>query len=247
MAIHRNQLVAQLSGRDRRAIVAIGRSEQMVSGSVLCEPGDSLEAVYFPTSCTVSVSALAGGAALGLTLVGREGILGTSLLLGSRISTLRTVVQTSGEALRIEATAFSDALEHSPTLQRSLLAHVALVMAKFATTPVCARFHTIEGRLAYWLLMFRDRCEAPSFHVIHDRLASLVGTRRASVTLAAIDLRRRGLIDYRVGDIVVLDGVGLETAACECYARDRTFMKQLMCLTGARLSHHRRSRIAQGL
>lgn len=228
MAIHRNRLVAQLSRQDRQQMLAIGQSDQLVSGSVLCEPGDTLGAVYFPTNCTVSVSALAGGAArLGLTLVGREGMLGTSLLLGSRSSSLRTVVQTSGEALRIDATQFSDALDRSHTLQRSLLAHVPLVIAKIATTPACARFHTMERRLAYWLLMFRDRCEAPSFDMNQESLASLVGVRRVSITHAALELRRRGLIEYHRGHVVVLDDVGLETAACECYAADRTLMKDL--------------------
>jgi len=228
MAIHRNQLIARLSRQDRQQLLAVGRLEELTPGTVLCEATGGPAAVYFPTSGTASVIAEAvGTAGLGLALVGREGMLGMHLLLGSSTSSLRVVVQTCGRAVRLDAEELAGMLHRRMTLRLSLLAYVPVFLEQLAATVVCARFHAVEARVARWLLMGHVRGEGIPLHITHESLASLLGVRRVSVTVAAHELRRRRLIDYHRGEVVVLDPIGLEAAACECCTAHRARDKKI--------------------
>jgi CRP-like cAMP-binding protein len=138
------------------------------------------------------------------------------------------VVQGAGSAWRIGSAAFMRELECSPALQRGLHRYLHVLMLQMAASAGCLRFHLIGPRLARWMLMSQDRAHSDSFHVTHEFLAYMLGVRRVGITNAATTLQRSGLIEYRRGEVKVLDRSGLEAAACGCYATDRASYADLL-------------------
>jgi CRP-like cAMP-binding protein len=196
---------------------------------VLCEPGKATRHVYFPVDGFISmVAPIDGKPALEVGMVGREGMLGASLVLGVAMAPLHAVVQGPGAAWRIGTAAFRAELERSPALQRLLKRYLYVLMAQLAGSAACVRFHEIGPRLARWLLMSQDRAHNERFHVTQEFLAYMLGVRRVGVTAAASAMQRSGLIAYRRGEMLVQDRKGLEATACACYGNDRrTYVETL--------------------
>lgn len=224
-----NRLLAGLPGVHRTRVLAGCEPVELLSSQVLAEPGDTISDVYFPTQSFISlrkpVQRLRG---LEVGLIGDEGMLGASLLLGVPTSALGAVVQGEGLALRMDAAAFLDEVARSPALDLRLKRYLYVLLGQLAQTAACARYHLTEARLARWLLMTQDRAHSRSFHVTHRFLTYTLGVRRQAVTKAASTLQRLELISYSRGNVKILNRSGLMATACECYAADKRSYEQLM-------------------
>lgn len=224
-----NRLLAALPRHEHRRLLAGCERVELLSAEVLSEPGERIRHVYFPTASFISsVVRIDAGASLEVGLIGDEGMLGASLVLGVDRSLLHSLVQGAGPALRMATAPFRHELELSPALRRLLQRYTYVLLAQLAQTAACTRFHVVEARLARWLLMTRDRAHSNQFRVTHQFLAYMLGVRRVGVTRAATALQARRLISYHRGDLTILDLEALKGAACGCYAADKASYRRVM-------------------
>lgn len=187
-------------------------------GAVLCERDESYRHIYFPLSGFMSmVVAVGEHPPLEIELIGNEGMLGASLVLGVNRAGSRCIVRGPGTAWRLPAARFRSALREIPALRSVVCRYLHVTLTQLAQSTACGRFHEAEARLARWLLMTHDRAHGDHFHLTHQFLADMLGVRRSAVTIAAGMLQRRKLVRYVRGNIKILDREGLEAASCECY------------------------------
>ncbi len=213
-----NTLLAALPRKEYQRLMDDFELVKLTFGEVLYEPGLPIRHVYFPCDSLVSLLTLVDGHMdLEVGLVGREGMLGIPVALGVRDSPMRALVQGTGMALRMTSADFRREHANYGALYRVLNRYIHDRMVQITQTAACNRFHLIEGRLARWLLMTRDRMGTNQFRLTHELLGNMLGVLRVAVTNAAGAMQRRRLISYSRGDINILDGKGLEAAACGCY------------------------------
>lgn len=231
MPAHENSLLDLLPLDIRRRLLACGEIVVMELAQVLCVPGSPTDHVYFPTEGYISLLTQAcDSTSVEVGMVGCEGMLGTQLVLGVDNAPLRGLVQGKGAAWRIPSPAFLEQLARSPALVRVLQRYLHVRTVQLAGAVACQRFHVVSGRLARWLLMSQDRARSDRFHMTQEFLAYMLGVRRVGITSAANVLQLGGLIEYRRGNIHVLDRAGLERAACTCYTADRYVYTEVMGL-----------------
>ncbi len=216
--MQRNRLLNTLSSSNQRQLRAACREVELLMGDVLYEPQQRIRHVYFPLDCFISqLVPVDPHANLELALIGHEGMLGTPLLLDVRTPTMEALVQGPGTALQMSAATFRRELERLPAWRKQLNRYVFVLQGQLAITAACISFHSIDLRLARWLLMTHDRADFRDFHLTHKFLAQMLGVRRVGITNAAGRLQQRKILAYSRGEIQILDRTRLEKASCSCY------------------------------
>ena len=191
---------------------------------ILHEPGEKLEFTYFLNEGMTSLVALSGdGRSVEVGIVGKEGMVGMSLIMGLQRETFRAIMQISGSGLRMRSEVFEDVLLEAPMLRSELTRFALMHGMQVAQLAACNRLHEVEQRLGRWLLMCQDRVDSQLLPLTHEFLAQMLGTGRPSVSLAAGALEEAGLIENCRGVIKILNRKSLEEAACECYGVIQNF------------------------
>ena len=191
---------------------------------LLYEPNRKIDFLYFPNRGLISlVIVMEDGKTVEVAVLGREGFAGVPAVFGLTRSTVREVVQIAGDGFKIKAAAFRQALRSSPLLQAALGRYAVVLAVQISQTAACNRLHDIERRLARWLLMAQDRVDDGVVPITHDFLATMLGTDRPSVSVAAASLQRKEIIDYTRGTVRILNRKNLEASACECYQTIQQF------------------------
>ncbi|MES1201263.1 MAG: Crp/Fnr family transcriptional regulator [Pseudomonadota bacterium] len=197
-------------------------------GQSLHRAGDAINEVFFIDSGFVSaLSMLSDGQPIEIGLVGSEGVVGVSVVLGATNSYSETMCQTGGGAYRLPTAALKDVVAHAPHLRDLLLRYTHVFHVQVAQTAACNAHHDLGQRLARWLLAAHDRSGVPELSLTQDLIAVMLGVRRSTVSIAAGTLQKAGVIRYQHGHITIMDRVGLENAACECYEAVATEYRSL--------------------
>ncbi|MDZ7767923.1 MAG: Crp/Fnr family transcriptional regulator [Woeseiaceae bacterium] len=213
-----NRLIERLTQKERKALLSDCETVELSFGQILCEPRKPLGFAYFPLTGFISlVTTLGDHQPMEVGLIGNEGMLGVTLMLGVDEAPLRAIVQGNGSALKISASRLRRRLLESTKLQKTLNRYLYVLMDELSTSAACNQFHELQPRMARWLLMTHDRAHSDHFYLTHAYLAGMLGVRRSGITVAAGALQRDMIISYTRGEISVLDRKGLEEACCECY------------------------------
>jgi CRP-like cAMP-binding protein len=184
----------------------------------LHEPTQNIEFVYFPNRGMVSqVVVTKDGRTVEVGVVGKEGYVGAELAAGLSRSSVREIIQIAGDGFRIVGIALGRILRSVPQLKVMLNRHTGLQGMQVAQTAACNRLHDIEQRLSRWLLMTQDRVDSGVLPITHDFIATMMGTDRSTVSLAAAVLQKKGTIEYVRGAVKIVNRRKLEKSACECY------------------------------
>ena len=215
--IDRNRILTGLPAADFARLEPHLESTDVARGHRIHSSDRPGTHVYFPRTAVASiVTRLRDGGTLEVATIGNEGVVGQFAYLGEGFP-LHIFVQIPGAAARLDARTFRREIARGGALSDLVLRYTQALLVQIGQTAACNRAHPVDQRCARWLLMSHDRVAGDRIRLTHEFLAEMLGVRRAGVTVAAGMLRRRRLIDYRRGNIRILDRRGLERAACECY------------------------------
>lgn len=225
----RNRMLSALAPEEFGLLAPHLEPVELPFKTVLIVPDEPITHVHFPESGLTSFLALfEGGGSLEVGMVGRDGVVGIPILLGADAVSQECLMQIPGHGWRIKTDALRAAIRQSPALHASLLRGAMAFLAQVSQTAACNGAHRLEERLARWLLMSHDRCDGDRLPLTQEFLSTMLGVRRAGVTVAAGTLQRAGIIRYESGDITILNRPALEVASCECYAVVREQTKRLL-------------------
>jgi CRP-like cAMP-binding protein len=212
-----NRLLAALPAEEFRQLAPRLARVELQTGQVLHGAEEAVGHVFFVERALLSLlSPLEDGTAIEVGAVGREGVGGLPAILGGGASPHRVVAQVGGPALRMRAAEARAAFAGLPHFRAGVLRYARLLLMIISQTAACNALHTVEHRLARWLLLSARRLETDRLPLTHEYLAHMLGVRRSGVTVASGVLERAGLIRHSRGRITVLDAAGLRGAACEC-------------------------------
>jgi CRP-like cAMP-binding protein len=214
-----NRLLAALPEPESARLAPALEAVSLELKQPLIQAGQPIHHLFFPTTAMASVLVvMEDGAEVEAGLIGPEGLVGLSAALGLDFAIYRVICQVPGEAWRMPARAFQQALQRSGPLAALIQRYTAVQLRQTAQLVACNALHTVTERLCRWLLMSHDRVGCDEFPMTQEFMSELLGLQRPSVTLIAGMLQQAGLISYKRGVIRVKNRRGLEEASCECYA-----------------------------
>ena len=218
-----NTLLARLPGKEYRRLCPLLEKVALNYGENVYERGDIIGDVYFPNSGIVSLlAAVENTGMLEVGLIGNEGMLGLSVFLGVKTSNNRAVIQGEGSAMKMKSRDFLKECSLGGALPKILRRFTHSLLTQISQSAFCFRFHTVEARLARWLLMSSDRMESNEFHITQDFLSNMLGVRREAVNKSAVTLQDGKIIEYSRGKMQIIDRAKLEKASCPCYVLIKT-------------------------
>jgi CRP-like cAMP-binding protein len=223
-----NLLLASLPPDSARLLTSRLEGVNLEAGQMLYEAGVVQSHVYFPVTAVVSlVSALQDGGRSEVAVVGEEGVVGVCAFMGGGKALSSAVVLRPGLAWRMSAHDITKLSRDCEPVLLALLRYAQALFTAMAQSSACNRYHGLIPQLCRWLLQHLDRQTSDEMQVTHERMADMLGVRRESVTGAALQLQRMGLIRYARGQLHVLDRCGLEQESCECYGVVKSAYAQL--------------------
>ena len=214
----RNRLLLALPSGNLKRIAPDLEQIRCQREQVLIDADSSLDHIYFPDSGVVSIVAVyADGSIIEMATIGREGCTGFQAVFGAKKSSVRLFVQIPGNAAKMSRPAFARAMKTMPSFRALMFAYVQAFLEQVMVSVACNGAHSLKERLARWLLMMRDRSDDDTLPISQNLLAEMLGVQRPSITNAAEELERAGLIERGRQQVTLLDRQGLMKASCECY------------------------------
>jgi CRP-like cAMP-binding protein len=214
----RNRLLLALPSRNLKRLMPELEHIRCHRAQVLMDADSSLDHVFFPDSGVVSVVAVyADGSIIEMATIGREGCSGVQAILGAKRSSVQLLVQIPGSAAKMSRAAFTRAMQSIPSFRSLMDAYVQAFLEQVMVSVACNGAHSLKQRLARWLLMMRDRSDGDVLPITQHLLAEMLGVQRPTITNAAGELERAGLIERGRQQVTILDRQGLTKVSCECY------------------------------
>lgn len=215
-----NFLLSQLPDTEYHRLATKLEYTTLDLGTVLFESGAERTQVYFPVSGIISIlEMLQNGSSSQIGLIGKEGLVGITSVLGGRHQPNRAVVQSAGAAYRIPASMLNEEFRRGGVLMDEILLYIQILYTQVAQTAVCNRHHNLQQQLSRWLLLSLDRMDTNEISMTQELIAGMLGVRREGITRTAGELQKQHIIEYRRGSITVIDRTRLEQLCCECYER----------------------------
>jgi CRP-like cAMP-binding protein len=213
-----NRLLAALLASEYKRLLPRLEHVMLKRGEIVYRADQAIEAVYFPEEAVVAMVDTTGDRrTVEVGVIGREGIVGINIFLGGIATPDKAIVQLPGGAMRMKSKDLRREVRFGSPLQRLLLEYTRTFLAVISQSVACSQHHSIQQRVARWLLTMSDYADSREFLMVHESIAAMLGVRRVSITEAAQKLQAAALIGYSRGRISVLDKPGLVKQSCECY------------------------------
>lgn len=213
-----NKLLSAVSSLTYSQISPLLQKVSLKTGQTIYHPEDPIDFVYFPETVIASrLSLMEDGSTVEVGLIGNDGVVGISSFIGAKRARSWTVVDVGGHAYRMRASLFMERVRTNADFRSVIANYYHSFFMQVSQRAVCRCRHSLMEQFCSWLLMFKDRFNSNKLPLTHEHIARRLGTRRASVTVAASELKKEGVIDYSRGFILIADSENLKAQSCECY------------------------------
>ncbi len=220
--MNKNSLIELLPKKIQEFIFQKGELIELTLSKIICVEDEPIQFIHFPTDGFISlVQSLDHHPPLEIGMIGREGVLGAEIAFDIQKNLFGALVQGSGNAWKIEKESFLEIMNSHAEVKKIILSYMAVRIKQLSLSAACEHFHEIGPRLAKWLLMSEDRAQSSTFLMTHEFISLMLGVRRVGITTAAAEFKRNGLIEYRRGEMKILNRPSLMAASCSCYLQNR--------------------------